>query len=201
MQKIKDFYKNHKILGGFINIFLFIFIISIFISTSNDSSKKIEEKKVVALETATSTDTKVKLITSDTMIGTNIEFTKFEILPNTDTDRKGTNYAQVTIQIKDFYSKEKLFKNIGKLSAKIYQETFKNEPNITDVVIIYTGELTDDYGNKKVSNMISQTMNKTTHEKLNYKNFDAEKMCDFLREQNTRLKAETYCGVFATNLR
>lgn len=202
METLKNFEKNHKVLSNILKFFFILITISFIffvMSDTADVTKKNEEKAIV---NATSTEARISLITSS-VSKIKYEFVKYEVSDNKPIDNRpeNTKYAFIEINVKDIYTKESLHRDTGKITSKIFDEVFKSEPNLTDIIVNYTGELTDTYGKKKTSSMITHKMDRNTNAKIAYDNFASDKLCEFLRNERDLRKADTDCDIFVTNLR
>lgn len=104
---------------------------------------------------------------------------------NSDKDRPaGTKMLTISINTSDFWDKNALIKDTGKLSSTLFQTAFNSNINAYDVIIWYYGKTKDRYGNEKDDVILTYTMDKTTFGKINWNNFDKSKMCDFLNQED-----------------
>lgn len=102
-----------------------------------------------------------------------------------DADRpKDTKMVTVKVDLKSFYSKNSLLRDTGELSTSIFQAVY-DVPSIQayDVIVWYYAETTDRYGNKKNDVVLTYFIDKPTHGKINWQNFDKKAACDFLEQE------------------
>lgn len=91
----------------------------------------------------------------------------------------------VSIQVKSFLTKNTLVHITGELSSKIFQTSFQFDPSFNNVTVWYYMEATDKYGNKSNEVGLSYSINKQTFSKINWQNFNAKELCDFLSNETT----------------
>ena len=102
-----------------------------------------------------------------------------------DADRpKDTKMVTVKVDLKSFYSKNSLLRDTGELSTSIFQAVY-DVPSIQayDVIVWYYAETTDRYGNKKNDVVLTYFIDKPTHSKINWQNFDKKASCEFLEQE------------------
>lgn len=102
-----------------------------------------------------------------------------------DADRpKDTKMVTVKVDLKSFYSKNSLLRDTGELSTSIFQAVY-DVPSIQayDVIVWYYAETTDRYGNKKNDVVLTYFIDKLTHGKINWQNFDKKAACEFLEQE------------------
>jgi hypothetical protein len=103
----------------------------------------------------------------------------------------------ISLNVDNYYKAEYLSKNTSEISSKLFQETFVSNPNVYDVIVWYYADITDKYGNKENKVLISQAIDKTTFEKINWQNFDTTKLCDFLKSEGTLNDGQSTCVTLA----
>lgn len=104
---------------------------------------------------------------------------------NADPDRPaGTKMFTVSVNITDFYNKDSLIRNTGKLSSSLFQSVYGANMNAYDVIVWYYGKTTDRYGTQKDDIILSYAIDKKTYDKINWSNFDQTKLCDFLKQED-----------------
>lgn len=105
---------------------------------------------------------------------------------NSGPDRPaGTKMITVKLFLSSFWSKESLYSNTGKLSSEVFQAAYSSNLSLQDAIIWYSAEVTDRYGNKKDDVVLTYAMDKSTHDKINWANFDRDKLCEFLRKEQS----------------
>lgn len=101
-----------------------------------------------------------------------------------DADRpSGTQMITVSINVGTVWNKSALLRDSGKLSSQVFQSVIPSSLNAYDVFVWFLGDTTDRYGNKKHDAILTYSMDKKTFEKINWQNFDATKLCDFLTQE------------------
>jgi hypothetical protein len=107
----------------------------------------------------------------------------------TDTSYKGVEMDSVakmltvSVNVSSFYNKDAFAKDTGKLSAQIIQAGYPAYLAPTDIVVQYYGQTTDRYGKQQNSVVASYSTDKATYDKISWQNFDATKLCDFLKSE------------------
>ncbi len=188
-------FRKHPVLTVLGILFIIGFIGMIF-----DDSKPIEVKtESTPTPTVTQPQTledKIKALVQKTG-STKISYVGIDD-EKADSDRVvGSRMITVKLNVTSFYDADSLDRNTSELTGKIFQEVFISNPNIYDVIVWYFSDITDKYGNKKNSVLISQAINKKTYEKINWQNFDSAKLCNFLKSEATNNGGETACSILA----
>ena len=187
----KSWFRKHPILTVILVIFGLGLIANIF-STPEDKTKPKEEAPVVAAQPQTFED-RIKALAVRTGV-TDISYNGIDD-EKADPDRPaGSRMITVKLNVLKLYSADSFYRNTGELSGKIFQETFNSNPTATDVIVWYYGDATDKYGNTSNTVMLSQAMDRTTYEKINWTNFDSTKLCDFLKAEGSTNGGETTCA-------
>lgn len=131
---------------------------------------------------------------------TDISFMKVED-QKADNDRPANSrMITVSYNIKSFYNKSTLMKETGQLSAKAFKEIYVNNENNYDAIIWYYADTQDRYGNVKSNIIMTNAIDKTTYNKINWDNFDSNNLCEFLRSESSRNGGETACAIM-TNIK
>jgi hypothetical protein len=193
-QKGMGWIKKHPI----ISIIGVIFIIGLIGSTIDPVEKKPDQLNVQKQEVAqpVTFEDKVKSIIT-TARSTDLTFKGIET-KNTDSDRPaGSQMITISLNVDNYYKAEYLSKNTSEISSKLFQETFVSNPNVYDVIVWYYADITDKYGNKENKVLISQAIDKTTFEKINWQNFDTTKLCDFLKSEGSLNDGQSTCVTLA----
>ncbi len=181
--------KKHPILTGILIIFGIVVIANIF---GGSSDTKVETPQVATAQPQTFED-RIKALAVRTGT-TDISYNGIDD-EKADPDRPaGSRMITVKLNVTSYYSADAFYKNTGTLTGKIFQETFASNPNVTDVIVWYLGDVTDKYGNKSHDVILSQAIDRKTYEKINWANFDNTKMCDFLKSEGTTNGGETTCA-------
>lgn len=194
-EKNKEWIKKHPILTTLVVLFFIGAIGNAFggSSPSQPTQETVTETPVTQPQTF---EDRIKAIAVKTGV-TNISFKGIEDVKADSNRPEGSHMFTISLNITDYYNADSLYRNTGELTAKLFQETFVSNPNAYDVIIWYYAEITDQYGNKENKVLISQGIDRPTYEKINWQNFDATKMCDFLKSEATRNGGETACNVLA----
>ncbi len=158
------------------------------------TSKKDTPKNDLPETTVMSIDDKIQKIIADNKGSTGMSF---KSLKPSDNSKFAT---VVEINISDFLSPTYLYKNTGKVTSDIFKEVFASKPEIKDIVVWYYADIKDVYGNTKNDIIISQAMDRNTYLKINWENFDKEKLCDFLKNEGLKNDNNTTC-VIKVNLK
>lgn len=193
-QKGMGWVKKHPILSVIGVIFIIGLIGSIVDPSEKKPNQPIGQKQEVA-QPATFED-KIKSIIS-TARSTDLTFKGIEV-KNADSDRlAGSQMITISLNVDNYYKAEYLSKNTSEISSKLFQETFASNPKAYDVIVWYYADITDKYGNKENKVLISQAIDKTTFEKINWQNFDTTKLCDFLKSEGSSNGGQTTCVTLA----
>ncbi|MFA6918389.1 MAG: hypothetical protein WC285_06240, partial [Candidatus Gracilibacteria bacterium] len=94
-----------------------------------------------------------------------------------------TKIMNANFGLLDFLTRNILIHDTGNISAEIFKAIFTSKLGTTDAEIRYYGKTKDRYGNEKDSIALSYGMDKTTYDKINWSNFTAMYLCDFLKEE------------------
>jgi hypothetical protein len=114
-----------------------------------------------------------------------ITYRKVEI-EKADSDRpQDSKMITASYSVSEIYNKSSFLKDSGKIAAEAFKSIFGSNLNAYDAVVWYYGETTDKYGNKKDDVILSYAMDKTTFAKINWQNFNASKLCEFLKEEGS----------------
>lgn len=188
-QKNKEWMKKHPILTGILVIFAIVVIANIF---GGSSDTKVETPQVATTQPQTFED-RIKALAVKTGV-TDISYNGIDD-EKADPDRPaGSRMITVKLNVTSIYNTDSFYRNTGELTGKIFQETFTSNPNVTDVIVWYYGDVTDKYGNTSNKVMLSQATDRKTYEKINWTNFDSTKLCDFLKSEGTTNGGETTCA-------
>lgn len=194
-EKNKEWIKKHPILTTLVVLFLIGAIGNAF-GDSSPSQPTQEVVTDVPIAQPQTFEDRIKAIAVKTGV-TNISFKGIEDVKADSNRPEGSRMLTISLNIADYYNADSLNRNTGEVTAKIFQETFASNPNAYDVIVWYYADITDQYGNKENKVLISQGIDKPTYEKINWQNFDATKMCDFLKSEGTRNGGETACNILA----
>lgn len=195
INKNKEWIKKHPILTGVIIIF-FVIMIGSMLGGSDTSQKTTSTTEVATTQPKTYED-RIKILAVKTNT-TDISYKSIEDVKADSNRPEGSRMITVSLNILDYYNASALYKNTGELTGKILQETFASNPNVYDVIVWYFADITDQYGNKENKLLISQAIDKTTYQKINWQNFDSTKLCEFLKSESTKNGGETTCVVLAS---
>lgn len=107
------------------------------------------------------------------------------------------NYSglrNVKVNVDKYYKPESLYRNTGVLSAEIFKESFADDTNISDTIVWFYGDITDKYGNVSNKAVLSYAISRSIFEKINWQNFDASNLCDFLKSEYRSSNGEANCS-------
>lgn len=101
-----------------------------------------------------------------------------------DSDRpESTKMLTISVYASDFWSKDSLIRDTGKLSSSLFQTAFNSNMNAYDVIVWYYGKTKDRYGNEKDSVILTYSLDKKTYQKISWSSFDSGKLCEFLQQE------------------
>jgi hypothetical protein len=95
----------------------------------------------------------------------------------------GAKMITVSFNVLSFLDRDSLLHDTGRISTETFKAVFESKLNATDTVIWYYGETTDRYGNKSDAIVLSYAMDKETYNKINWSNFNAKDLCNFLKQE------------------
>ncbi len=113
---------------------------------------------------------------------------------NSDLDRPaGTKQIIVNLSLSSYWNKESLYRNTGRISSEIFQTVYGSNLNPYDTFIWYSAEVIDRYGNKTEDVVLVYHLDKSTFAKISWADFDQDKLCEFLRQEQDR-NSDTACN-------
>ncbi len=173
-----------------------VFVVLIILMTGSVDNKTDTITNVAPNQPQTSED-RLRALATDTNT-TDIAYIGIED-QKADSDRpEGSRMPIVKFNITNFYSKSSFYRDTGELAAKVFQEVFISNKDVTDVIVWYYGETTDKYGNKSNGVMLSMAIDKATYQKVNWQNFDSATLCDFLKSEIVNSNTGTACATLVT---
>ncbi len=190
-EKATEQIKNHPVATAVVIILIIIFSVSIGVS----KKEPVKNNEVDHLAMATTSQTfegRIRELTNKIGV-TKISFNSIEDTKADSNRPQGSRMIVVKLNVSSFLSSDSFYRNTGELTGKIFQETFSSNPNAYDVIVWYYADITDNYGNTKNQVLMSQSIDKETYQKINWKNFDSSKICDFLRLEGAKGNLNNVC--------
>ncbi len=124
--------------------------------------------------------------------GIQASYQDLRIEPADSNRPAGTTMITVFVHVGNILDKSSLFDVTNKLSSQLFQTVFSSGStaysgtDAYDVLVDYTGQTTDAYGNQKDDTpLLVYGLDKDTYQKINWSNFDQTTLCDFLKQQGT----------------
>lgn len=160
----------------------------IIVGATSSSPKEAIETKADTAQTTPKTPEQslantIQSTISSTKVGAKIAYKDLKI-QKADSDRpNGSQEVTASVNISDFYNKDTLWKDTGKLSAEVFKNIFASSINFSDAFVWFYGKTTDRYGNSKEDVVMSYSMDKATFAKINWSNFDPAALCSFLQQE------------------
>lgn len=175
-----------------VSIFIILILVS-FIGTAGTTKKTITQEAPSVEQKSITVEDKISSLAKEAN-STKVFFSSLE------KSKEEQGSIIVNLNISSYYSKESLHKDLGNLSGKIFNELFKSDNTVNSVSVQYAGEKMDKYGNKTNGNLIVHFIDKKTFTKVNWQNFQSDKLCEFLRSEATA-DMTSGCTIFVDNLR
>lgn len=176
---------------------IFVLLISGMTQLTSDKTKpSLPEAKQPVVNQPQTFEDRIKTLAVKTGV-TNITYGGIDNEKADNNRPTGSRMFTIKLNVPSYYDADSFYKNTGELTGKVFQETFTSNPTAYDVIVWYSGETTDKYGNKKNSVILSYLIDKMTFQKINWQNFDSTKLCDFLKTEGSTNIGETGCSTLA----
>ncbi len=168
---------------------IILLVVVLFISV-NLNSKNNKSDKMVNNTTTTIAKTSQQILeeslskTVKNIGGTSMDYRNIKIEKSDPNRPENTKMITVSIDISSFWKKDSLIRNTGEMASLVFQNVYKTENiNAYDVIVWYYGEVTNKYGDKTNEVILTYAIDKDTYNKINWQNFDGNKLCEFLKQE------------------